>query len=139
MTEFAQSTQVPNVSRIRLISVTVSVVLFITFISLYVVFFLKPIGTQKEVEDNANPQSTAEAFHEGKIEYVDSRLYPGLEVTHVLTQSNGDIALLLKADDAILEVGEGHWAKIYGTIESESTAKYPVFKVNKVVIKSNLK
>lgn len=139
MTELAQPTQAPNVTRIRLISITVSIVLFVAFISLYVLFFLKPIDTQKEAEDNTSPQSTAEAFHEGKIEYVDSRLYPGLEVTHVLTQSNGDIALLLKADDAILEVGEGHWAKIYGTVESENTAKYPIFKVSKVVIRSNSK
>lgn len=139
MTELAQPTQAPDVSRIRLISITVSIVLFVAFIALYVVFFLKPIGSQKEVEVSQSPQSTAEVFYEGKIEYVDSRLYPGLEVTHVLTKSNGDIALLLKADDAILEVGEGHWAKIYGTIESENTAKYPIFKVSKVVIRSNSK
>ena len=139
MTELAQPTQVPNLSRIRLISITVSIALFIFFIFLYVIFFFFFIGSNKKIEDSLSPQNTVETFHEGKIEYVDSRLYPGLEVSHVLTKSSGDIALLLKADDAILEVGEGHWAKIYGTIESENTAKYPIFKVSKVVIRSNSK
>ncbi|MEN9389163.1 MAG: hypothetical protein RLY61_247 [Candidatus Parcubacteria bacterium] len=139
MTELAQPTQSPDVSKIRLISISVGILLLLFFIALYFIFFLKPVQPPTPITEDANQQNVTEIFHEGKIEYVDTRLYPGLEITHALTQSKGDIVLLLKADDAILEVGEGHWAKVYGSIEDENSTKYPIFKVSKVVIRSNSK
>lgn len=137
MTELAQTTE-PDVSKIRMISITVGVLVFALFIALYFVFFLKPISKPKP-DTNTVSTTDNQTFYEGKIEYVDTRLYPNLEVTHTLTSSKGDIVLLLKADDAILEVGEGHWAKVYGEIEDKKSAKYPIFKVDKVVIRSRSK
>ncbi len=99
--------------------------------------FVLASGPAKPIAVDNVQIPVTETFYEGRIDYVDPRLYPGMDVSYVLVNSKGDVLYLLKADDSILQVAEGHTAKVYGKVDKNiSNDKYDTLKVTKVVIKS---
>lgn len=77
-------------------------------------------------------------FYEGRVDYVDPRLYPGKEVSYVLVNAQGQVLFLLKSTDSTLQVAEGHNVKAYGTVVKKTGSdKYDTLNVTKVVIKSS--
>ena len=136
------STRTDNPFRYRpyyIVGTLVLVCIVAVFGSLW---YLRNLTTRINQEESQNTQiesAVALKTMDGKILFVDERLYPGLEVTHVLRNSAGTVQALLKAEDAILEVAEGHQVTIYGEEDTMVKAKFPVLKVVKVVIKSKSK
>ncbi len=79
-----------------------------------------------------------ETFYSGRIDFVDPRLYPGKGISYVLVNARGDVLYLLKAEDATLQVAEGHTVKAYGKVQKKTgDDKYETLTVTKVVIKSS--
>ncbi len=121
----------------------IGTVVFVCIVAVFgSLWYLRTLTARTNQEESQNIQTktvpTIKTM-DGKVLFVDERLYPGLEVTHVLRNSAGTVQALLKAEDAILEVAEGHQVTIYGEEDTMVKAKFPVLKVVKVVIKSKSK
>jgi hypothetical protein len=79
-------------------------------------------------------------YYEGRVDFVDPRLYPGKDVSYVLVNAQGNVLFLLKSLDSTLQVAEGHNVKAYGSITKKTgSEKYDTLNVTKVVIKSSEK
>ena len=93
---------------------------------------------ERNQENNLTGQensSTNETSIEGKIKYIDPKLYPVDDISFTLVDNKGKELILLKARDQILSVAENQYVTVYGTKEKTSENK-DVLMVDRVSIKN---
>ena len=91
-----------------------------------------PARTQVPVQNEK-----VEKYYEGRIDFVDSRVYPGKDISYVLVNPRGDVLYFLSSDNSILQVAEGHFVKVFGEVKPKMAGdKYDTIEVTKVSIKS---
>lgn len=116
---------------------------FLSLISLIVLIVLTIFAfsllNKNEVDSNPvvpDVSSNAERFYEGKITYVDPRMYPQDNISYILADASGNEVILLKASDEKLQVSEGHYAKVYGNLSKTKDRKKDILLVNSVRIQN---
>ena len=80
------------------------------------------------------------ARYEGKVVYVDPKLYPNDNISYSLVDKQGDELILLmesRLDEAKLTVVEGLDVIIFGDVVKSNTKKVDVLRVDKIVITNN--
>lgn len=77
---------------------------------------------------------TSEKYYEGRIVYIDPNFYPQDKITYILQNAEGKEVILLSAKDQKLQVAEGNFARLYGTINKTKDGKKDVLMVDKVMI-----
>ncbi len=99
--------------------------------------YLAGFFINEKVSDSVSevPQIIGEQMYEGTITFLEPSLYPEDRITHVLVDSSGKDIILLRANDQILEVSEGHFAKVYG-IERTTSRNEKVLLVDRVSIRN---
>lgn len=70
----------------------------------------------------------------GKITYVNPEMYPMDDISYSLTDSSGKDIYLLTAKDNKLEISEGLYVKVIGTLSKLKDGKTPVLSVEEVII-----
>ena len=73
---------------------------------------------------------------EGKVVYVDPRLYPSDNISYVLEDASGNDVILLKANDQKLAVTEGLTVVIFGDVEKTKDGKEDVLNVDRILVKN---
>lgn len=112
-------------------------IIFVTFV--FIGFGLgylinKYIYVEKEVPKVEVAIEEEKPF-EGTITYIDPNLHPQDAISYVLVDKSGKDVILLKAKDQKLEVAEGHFATLYGSVKKSST-KEEYLMVDRIVIKN---
>ena len=71
--------------------------------------------------------------YEGRITYLDPKIYPEDEITYVLAKTTGEEIILLKAEDEKLAVADGLYVKVRGLLSKTAKDKKDVLIVHEVV------
>ncbi|MCA9308044.1 hypothetical protein KC980_00890 [candidate division WWE3 bacterium] len=74
---------------------------------------------------------------EGRIAYVDPRIYPQDNVSFILVDSSNKLMHLLKDSSRRLEISEGLWAQVTGSISPAKDGKNELLTVERVVFRSS--
>lgn len=121
----------------RLIYLLLAVFVVFTIIGLSVGYLMSPKLSEDETpvqtySGNLPKQEKTEAS--GKITYVNPEMYPMDEISYSLTDSSGKDIYLLSAKDNKLEISEGLYVKVVGTLSKLKDGKTPVLLVEEVII-----
>jgi hypothetical protein len=121
----------------RLIYLLLAVFVVFTIIGLSVGYLMSPKLNEDETpvqtySGNLPKQEKTEAS--GKITYVNPEMYPMDEISYSLTDSSGKDIYLLSAKDNKLEISEGLYVKVVGTLSKLKDGKTPVLLVEEVII-----
>ncbi len=121
----------------RLVYLLLAVFVVFTIIGLSVGYLMSPKLNEDETpvqtySGNLPKQEKTEAS--GKITYVDPEMYPMDEISYSLTDSSGKDIYLLSAKDNKLEISEGLYVKVVGTLSKLKDGKTPVLLVEEVII-----
>jgi len=125
----------------KLIYVLLIVFVSFTVIGISVGYFisrgLKEDETKKSSGDTTvvTPKNE-KTYFEGRVVYVNPLMYPGENVSYLLTDSSGKTLFLLKANDQKLALAENLYVKVTGKMEKLSDGKTEVLNVTEVVIKN---
>ncbi len=115
--------------------------LFVVFVLIgLVVGALTNKALNPEEDDGSQIVEVAEEgdSYEGTVTYIESFLYPNDNIHFMLVDARGNDIILLKAKDQKLEVAEGHFVTVYGTVRSTSNTKEKYLLVEKVIIDNAL-
>jgi len=121
----------------RLAYLLLAVFVVFTIIGLSVGYLMSPKLSEDETpvqtySGNLPKQEKTEAS--GKITYVNPEMYPMDEISYSLTDSSGKDIYLLSAKDNKLEISEGLYVKVVGTLSKLKDGKTPVLLVEEVII-----
>jgi len=121
----------------RLVYLLLAVFVVFTIIGLSVGYLMSPKLSEDETpvqtySGNLPKQEKTEAS--GKITYVNPEMYPMDEISYSLTDSWGKDIYLLSAKDNKLEISEGLYVKVVGTLSKLKDGKTPVLLVEEVII-----
>jgi hypothetical protein len=121
----------------RLVYLLLAVFVVFTIIGLSVGYLMSPKLSEDETSvqtysGNLPKQEKTEAS--GKITYVNPEMYPMDEISYSLTDSSGKDIYLLSAKDNKLEISEGLYVKVVGTLSKLKDGKTPVLLVEEVII-----
>ena len=99
-------------------------------------YFIKTIlnNPERDGDGNGSRVENAQVSYKGIITYVDPRNYPDDEISYLLTEPQGKLIILLTAHDSKLEVSEGLYATVSGTLMTTSDGSKEVLLVEKVSI-----
>lgn len=87
---------------------------------------------KNEKEVTPTTQSQEESY-KGKIRYIDSNFYPNDKINFELISESGEVIILLKAKDQILEVSEGQYVEVFGQKMKTQDGSKDILMVSKVV------
>ncbi len=73
---------------------------------------------------------------EGRVVYVDPRMYPMDKISYVLEDSSGKEIILLSAKDQKLTVVEGLNVVVFGDVEKSKDGKNDVLQVERVLVRN---
>ncbi len=74
--------------------------------------------------------------YEGKVMFVDPKLYPDDQINYVLVDDNGKEIILLKSKDQKLTIAEGHHVLLEGALEKLRNGESSYLLVEKVILKN---
>ena len=116
------------------------VIIFVVFLPLGIAIGnnIKPKLNENEIPvPNKDNQVTEKfVFYEGKIEYLNPGFYPNDSISFALVDENGKQTILLKSKDQKLNIAEGLFVKVRGTITKTKDGKSDVLNVAEVIIKN---
>jgi hypothetical protein len=87
--------------------------------------------TPKSVQPKVNT-----VYYEGKIEYLNPGFYPDDNISFSLVNSDGKQVILLRSKDQKLNIAEGLFVKVVGTVTKTKDGKSDVLNVSEVIIKN---
>lgn len=99
---------------------------------------IKPKLNEDEIlTGKENDQTKSEfSYYEGKIEYLNPAFYPGDDISFSLADSGGKQIILLKSKDQKLNIAEGLFVKVKGSVTKTKDGKSDVLIVSEVIIKN---
>ena len=103
----------------------------------YITNFVLKINERQDSSNTENQVDNVaqEVSYEGKIKYVDPRLYPEDNISFVLVDNSGKEIILLKSEDQKLTVAENQYVTVYGILEKTADNKDVLF-VDRIGIKN---
>ncbi len=91
---------------------------------------IEPTGKETQIPITENEQ------FEGKVVFVDPRLYPQDDISFYLANPEGKEIIMLKANDEKLTVVEGLDVVVLGKVTKSADGKKQILTVEKVVVKN---
>lgn len=121
----------------RLIYMLLAIFVVFTIIGLSVGYLMSPKLSEDETPVSTysgNLPKPEKIEASGKITYVNPEMYPADEISYSLTDGSGKDIYLLSAEDNKLEISEGLYVKVVGTLSKLKDGKTPVLLVEEVII-----
>lgn len=112
------------------------IALILVGVSVGYMFSGSDIKVPGEDNDNGKVVAPETVTYDGVITYIDPRTFPGEEISFYLADAKGKTIILLKSDDKKLEVSQGLYATITGTVGKISSGKEDFLQVERIVIKN---
>jgi len=121
----------------RLVYMLLAIFVSFTIVGLSIGYLMSPKLNQDEAPVktySGNLQKPEKTESSGKITYVNPEMYPIDEISYSLTDGSGKDIYLLSAKDNKLEISEGLYVKVIGTLSTLKDGKTPVLLVEEVII-----
>jgi len=121
----------------RLVYMLLAIFVVFTIIGLSVGYLMSPKLSEDETPVptySGNLPKVEKTEASGKITYVNPEIYPMDEISYSLTDGSGKDIYLLSAKDNKLEISEGLYVKVVGTLSKLKDGKTPVLLVEEVII-----
>ena len=116
------------------------IVIFVVCVPLGIVIgnSIKPISKEDEIQIGQKTAQVKEKsiYYDGKIEYVNPGYYPNDTISFALVDENGKQIILLSSKDQKLNIAEGLFVKVRGTMFKTKDGKSSVLNVTEVIIKN---
>lgn len=124
--------------------VTLLIIIFVVFLSIGFTInysidqFLKSNETEETSLNPAN-NTKEQTKYSGIVSFVDMRKYPEDRISYLLKDKKGKQIVLLKAKDQKLEVVEGLYVTVTGSLTKTKDQKQKVLIVDEVSVKTSEK
>ena len=121
----------------KLVYTLLDIFVVFTIIGLSVGYLMSPKLSEDETPAenySGNLPKPEKTEASGKITYVNPEMYPMDEISYSLTDGSGKDIYLLSAKDNKLEISEGLYVRVVGTLSKLKDGKTPVLIVEEIII-----
>lgn len=112
---------------------------FVIFLAtgIFLGYFVSVLLNKYEINRPTNAQNEpTKTPYEGKVMFIDQKLYPDDQINYALVDDNGKEIILLKSKDQKLTIAEGHHVLLEGTLEKLRSGESSFLLVEKVILKN---
>ena len=121
--------------RLYLFLTATFVIFLVTGLSLG--YFVNVILNKYETSPIKNKQTSLNSPYEGKVVFVDPKLYPDDQINYALVDNDGKEIILLKSKDQKLVIAEGRHVLVEGSLEKLQNGEKNFLLVERVVLKND--
>jgi hypothetical protein len=93
-------------------------------------------GDEIQVIQGGTQPNVSPLSYEGKIEYLNPGFHPDDNISFSLVDGSGKQIILLRSKDQKLNIAEGLFVKVNGTVTKTKDRKSDVLNVSEVIIKN---
>lgn len=126
----------------RLVYMLIGIFVFFVVVGFGVRVLWDSLNSTNNATNTSINQAENEIYYTGKVAYVNPQLYPNDDISYVLVDSSNKTIILLKGTssaDAKLNVAEGLWGRLYGTVTKTADGKKDVLIVDRIILNSTSK
>jgi len=99
-------------------------------------YFGSAILNKDEISLTKNKGVSLKPLYEGKVMFIDPKLYPNDQINYALVDDNGKEIILLKSNDQKLTIAEGHRVLVEGSLEKLKNGGKSFLLVERVILKN---
>lgn len=99
-------------------------------------YFISAVLNKNEISPAKNQKISPESPYEGRVMFIDPKLYPDDQINYALVDDNGKEIILLKSKDQKLTIAEGHHVLVEGSLEKLKNGEKNFLLVERVILKN---